>query len=626
MSLTPRVLLALLVLGGSLTPAFAKGDDDDDSDDTPKKKAKPDKSDKGDDDEDDDAKKPDKPKGEAKNDDEPETDQQSTDAQKQDLTGHDLGTKKKENEFEKDRFFVDKVDTPKTTKTTLIQGSITSSSFYYTESGGNYAGGAGGSDGSTFSRRFTELRIQTDFRHISGGKWDARFDGRIRVVNKPPNTPFDGLATGLASPLPTPARIQSGFDGQNEYELRELWVVRNGERSDVFLGRQFIPDLGAIKIDGVRVDYASSKNLTLIGFGGLYPVRGSRSLTTDYLPLKDNDGNPAGTLVGAGGFGGAYRTQDSYGAVGGVVLAPFEAESPRVYATSTGYLRYSPQLDLYHFAIVDLAGSNGFNLTNLSAGLNYKPNQRLRVTLSFNRVDTDTLNVQANAFLNPTDKTNSNNVVQNETFIQRLSTNSGRFGVSAALGQMQRYELSTAITYRYRPAITLTAPDGTDVYPLSAASGVDLFVSLVDRHSFKDMRLGLDLSRSFAPSSTAYDRSEVFAIRAFGSRELASGHGEWEVEVSYATTTDASASNTCTAFPALNGPALPTSVDGCYGSSSNSIISLGGNLYYRFNRDWLGIASVSLNDQSITALVGTVATSDPSIIGLTGFLRVAYRF
>src|SRR5689334_7175799 len=48
---------------------------------------------------------------------------------KQDLSGHDLGTTKKENVFERDRFFVDKTDTAKTEKGTLVQGSITSTTF-----------------------------------------------------------------------------------------------------------------------------------------------------------------------------------------------------------------------------------------------------------------------------------------------------------------------------------------------------------------------------------------------------------------------------------------------------------------------------------------------------------------
>ena len=107
---------------------------------------------------------------------------------KQNLTGHDLGTQKRENEFEKDRFFVDKIDTEKTEEGTLVQGSIASSSFLYAERGGNYTGdatGAGAMAGVNAGpmRAFTELRLQTDFRHIKASRGDARVDARLRVVN-----------------------------------------------------------------------------------------------------------------------------------------------------------------------------------------------------------------------------------------------------------------------------------------------------------------------------------------------------------------------------------------------------------------------------------------------------------
>src|SRR5262245_61136579 len=114
--------------------------------------------------------------------------------QKQDLNGHDLGTNKKANEFERDRFFVDKVDTENTENSTLIQGSITTSAFAYSESGGTYAG-LTGSPNSGPSRMFGDMRLQTDFRHIKASRWDARFDARVRMVNTPP--PSVGGAPGL---------------------------------------------------------------------------------------------------------------------------------------------------------------------------------------------------------------------------------------------------------------------------------------------------------------------------------------------------------------------------------------------------------------------------------------------
>ena len=115
---------------------------------------------------------------------------------KQDLNGHDMGARKRTTAFEKDRFFVDKSDTAKTEKGTLVQGSLTSSTFAFHESGGALsANAAEGSENSGDSRLFTDLRLQTDFRHISGGRWDARIDGRIRFVNS--GATIDESKTGM---------------------------------------------------------------------------------------------------------------------------------------------------------------------------------------------------------------------------------------------------------------------------------------------------------------------------------------------------------------------------------------------------------------------------------------------
>jgi len=261
--------------------------------------------------------------------------------QKQDLTGHDLGTTKKENVFEKDRFFVDKADSDKTAKGTLVQGSLTSTTFGYSESGGTVKAAAQGvpetavPSASQFSRLFTDLRLQTDFRHIAGSRWEARVDVRGRAITDPsPSTTGYQPATNSS--------VQSGFLGENELEVKEAWLVRNGVRSDLFFGRQFVPDLGGVKIDGLRIDYASSPKFTLLGFGGLYPIRGSRSITTDYTVLQSNPANDgtrteAGRFTGAGGFGAAYRTLDAYGSFGGVALVPLSSERARIFNTSTGY-------------------------------------------------------------------------------------------------------------------------------------------------------------------------------------------------------------------------------------------------------------------------------------------------
>ncbi len=542
---------------------------------------------------------------------------------KQNLSGHDQGTKKTANLFEKDRFFVDKVDDAKTEKGTLIQGSLSSSSLLYTERGDAYAGTTTMDpvqNAAVFSRVYTELRLQTDFRHISGqpSRWDARADVRARVVTSPENGSTSSVDAN---------HVQSGFRGTNEYDIRELWLFRSGKRTDLVFGRQLVPDLGGVKLDGVRFDYASSRKLTLLGFGGLYPMRGSRSLSTDYPVLRGNQGEPGGRFVGTGGLGAAYRTESTYGALGAVVLAPFSVEQPRVFVTSTGYYRSGSAFDVYHFALVDLYGQQGAGLTNLSAGVNYRPGPRLRVTASVNRVDVDTLAAQANAYLTEASVDGGGaNVVQNETYFRRLATNAGRVGVSAGLGRFQRFELSTAISYRYRNSVSIPVGDMTgmtSVIGLQGTRGLEVWASAVDRRSVAGLRLGGDVVRTVAlggDNTIAFNRSEILAIRAFASRALANGHGEWEAEASYTTTVDSASGYNCSTLYT------------CYGSSEGAFLQALGNIYYRINRDWFVLGTLGLTRQMITSVpvdaMGMIQprAPDPPITGITMFFRAAYRF
>jgi hypothetical protein len=589
--------------------AYAQTEDDEEEDE--------------DDEEEDDEEEEAKPKPEPK----PKADapKKKEEFRKQDLRGHDVDRKDIGNPFQKDRFFVDKVDSDETADKTLVQGSIQWSNFAYRESSGAYptpvGGVASGDAASKFSRYFTDARLQTDFRHISGGRWDARVDLRGRYVNTPSSV------TSLTKTDEN--HVQSGFNGTNELEIREAYLVRSGKRTDLFFGRQFVPDLGAIKIDGLRFDYASSEKITFLGFAGAYPVRGSRSITTDYPELRSSDGTQplekAGKLVSAGGFGAAYRTINMYGALGGVAIVPLSSERPRIYATSNGYIRAGTKLDFYHYAIVDLFGvaADPIALTNLSAGVNYKPSQRLRLTASFNRVDTETLNVQAGAFLDSpvVDVTEGTTKVQNETLLQlkRISTNSARGSLSVGLGELNRFEVTVATAFRYRPALTLTPANNMAPIELDPAKGVDVFGSIMDRRSFLDLRIGVDTSRSVAIGDTAFSRSTVQTFRGFLSREIGKGRGEWEAEASYAMTKDQS--GTGMAACQLTDPRT------CFGTSSAKVFSLGGQVYYRIKDNIFGIGNLWFQQIGVARKdAGGMSLNDPKITALTGFARIAYRF
>ena len=587
--------------------ASATGDDDDDDDDAGSAKSK---------------------SGSAA-----ATSQPAEEMHKQDLTGHDMGTNKKTTAEEKDRFFVDKVDTENTKDKTLVQGSLTLSAFLYSESGGAYGTANGqtiGNDTTAPSVYWTDLRLQTDFRHIGGGRWDGRVDFRVRFVDTPDNDVTSPAGTGSYSATDTtqPNLVQSGLTGQNEYDLRELWLIRNGDQTDVILGRQYIPDLGAVKIDGLRLDYASSTKLTYLGFAGLYPLRGSRSLDTDYTNVIDpNTGQNDGRFTGAGGFGAAYRTQQAYGSFGGVALVPLSVTGDtRLFGTSTGYWRINPQLDFYHFALIDVAHDAG--ITNLSAGLNYKPTERLRLTASFNRVDTDTIDIQAAQFFTYSGSTaqlTTTGIALNEMYIAHIATNEARASISAALGANERFQITAAASYKQRPDFTLdlsSAPNSGNPagVPIESASSIEVYASVVDRYSIKDLRLGVDAQDQFPIGATPYDRVKTYALRAFASHELASGKGEWEADISYSAaddTNDTTVGNACNA-------STPLGIPSCYGASTNGVVSLGGTLYYRLTRDVFMIASAYLQRTSISTT--TPAGTDAPIDGITGFLRLAYRF
>ncbi len=505
------------------------------------------------------------------------------------------------NSFSKDRFFIDKLDTADTDEKTLLQGNFTSSTFLYRESGGALADDTMTpvNVNSPFSRFFTDLRAQLDARHIKGGRWDFRLDARGRLVQ----------GGGAVTPNPnTPeprANIQSGARGRNELDLREAWLVRSGERTDVFIGRQFITDLAATRIDGIRLDYAMSRKITLLGYAGALPYRGSRSIGTDYPNQFSAERTPLGKTppIGAG-FGAAYRTPRSYGALGSVLAIPLKGASPRISVTSNGYWR-NGKIDLYHFALVDLFKK--FSLTNVSAGANYKPSPRMRLTAGFHRMDVDTLAIQASGyFADPA------TAGINEIALRSVASNQLRAGLSVGLGRNQRFEVSMSGGYRFRPGFTIADADNNVVATLDAQSGLEVTAGVADRRSLKGFRFGADVSRFFGVGDVAFSRSTSLSLRGTAAREFKQGRGMVELEAGYLSARDDNGGVTCGG-----------TIDTCYGASKVSVKQGGGTVYYRLKPAWFLMGNMFLSMQS-----GQTAgkAADPTLVSTSGFLRIGYRY
>ncbi len=530
-----------------------------------------------------------------------------------------------------DRFFFVAEEQDERDKT-AYDGSLTSTSFYYGEFGS--AGdpinqidpnAPGLNNASPIDRIFTDLRAQLDAKHISGSKVDFRADMRGRLTTtylEAQTTNIDAEGNPDKSEIP----YQTGQFHGNEGEVRELYLMRRGSEFDVGIGRQYSLELAATKFDGLKVERKNSKVWKTIAFAGAYPWRGSRDIRDDYPTDPDNDpdtdGNqPKRIIPLAGGLGTAYRYERAYGAFGVVGIFPLAnddetgtLEKPRVFATANGYWRQSATVDIYHYTVVDATGAAGAGLTNLTLGANWQPAAALRIYGQASHIDTETLNVQAQLKLDNPDGVGAA-VIQNNIEVSRIAQDSARVGVSGSI--KQRFEISTSGTIRRRPELVVSTSNGMDEVIFPKAQAVDITLGVVDRKSYKDMRIGLSGTRTFGVGNATLYRSKSTVVRADATKSLKDGRAEVVGDVTVVASSDDNIGTVCDM----------TQLDTCFGASK--MLSLGGGLlgFYRFKPDWFVIGSGSIARQVLTTTVSTGMTiAQQPIYTAALLLRLAYRF
>jgi hypothetical protein len=529
-----------------------------------------------------------------------------------------------------DRFFFVAEESEDEREKTAYDGSLTSTTFYYREDGSQadplLPGATGPFSASPVNRLFTDLRAQLSAKHIAGSKVDFRFDGRGRYDA----TSYDVASNPLDDFEPPEVSGQSGTFGDDELELREVYFKRDGKEYDLTLGRQFVLELAATKIDGVQIQREASKEWRYLGFGGLYPSRISRDLREDY-PVADNNPDPTvyerkRIMPVAGGLGAAYRFERSYGSFGAVAVFPLAndyqtgtLEKPRVFATANGYWRRSTTVDLFHYAVVDAAGSAGAGLTNLTLGANWQPVPAMRTYAQVSRIDTETLNVTAQTKLEDPDPARPPTAVQNNIEVDRIAQDSARLGISVAL--RQRFEVSTSGALRRRPELQVSEGDpdvAGDEIVFPAAQGADITLSLVDRKGLKDTRLGLSVTRSFSVGNVNLYRTKSWVARLDGRREVKEGKGEVEGSFTYVQSKDDNRGAACMDI---------TEIETCYGAAQVQSFTLAGLAYYRFKPNWFFVGSAAIGRQLMSAAnaLGDLQ-AQPAVLTLNLFLRLAYRF
>lgn len=533
-------------------------------------------------------------------------------------------------ELSADRFFADETEGEEDRQSTTVDGSFTSTTFYYREDGdlAPELGMDAPFSASPVDRIFTDLRTQLSATHIGGSKVDFRADVRGRL-----NTTTYTTASNAPGGEDFDVPYQSGTRYGNEIDLREVYVRRTGSAVDVSVGRQYSLELAATKFDGLKLEGKGTR-WKLILFGGLYPSKISRDVRDDY-PRADGDVDMPGFQQGGapilpvtGGVGTGYRFQNTHGAVGVVGILPLAddsetktAEEARVFATANGYWRAGAKVDFYHYLVVDAAGASGAGLTNLTLGVNLQPTPRLRAYAHVNRIDTDTLNVVAQTqLLDPDPNPGAAGQLQNNIAVRRIAQDSARVGLSANFNN--RVEVSTSGALRRRGELRIEGVGGdlddeSDDIPFAAAQAADITVSLVDRKSLGDTRLGLSATNSFGVGSGNLHRNRAIFARLDATKDFAGDRAEFEGSLTYINSSDDNRGEIC----------APAMIETCYGSSQVQGVTAGLLLFYRFSRAWFIITNANVGVQMSKATYAEDMLVDQPTILTTGLLlRLAYRF
>ncbi len=495
------------------------------------------------------------------------------------------------------------------TKKSRVSGSLASTSFLHYEAAGvSQIGGAAVENASPVNRLFTELRGQLRGERL-GGSWDTRLDGRARF----------NLDSGIDS------NFQSGTFGNQEFEVREAYIKREGKTVHFALGRQFVTELASFKVDGLRIDFQTKGAWTYFGVAGLYPTRGSRSIGDDYpksVPNVEAPETKGGRIFPAiAGVGGRYNFKSYYGSVAGFGISSLTddqetgtTEKPRLGLAERGYWRTGNLLDIYHQAVVEFVSAGGFRVPNLSIGVDYHPKQQLRFTAAIHHVDTETLNATAQTRLDQPDPV-ANAFVQNNITVSRVSTQSLRLGASYGF-RNNRFQVSLSGQLRNRPEITLLQLNNIEV-TVPASRAAEIGLEIRDRRSVWNLDASLRYSRTFGIGDNNLNRTTSDLIRLSGRRTFKDSKMEAEVDLSYLVSNDEDRGAVCVDI----GNPLD-----CYGTAGMYLLSVGGVVFYRFRPEWFVLGSLSLGIQHIEIVDQNASDPQPKIYMATGLAKVARRF
>lgn len=306
-----------------------------------------------------------------------------------------------------------------------LTGKVALTGFYYTESDGLDLV----KDPSQYPTKiaslsqlgFGELRVTVAGARLLKERIDFRLDARVRLTGNfdyERKFSFDDAVRDLyvdnpAASLGISAR---GYLGGSEYDVREAYVsIRATPSWQISVGRMFVLEADAMKLDGVRLAHTFNEHWMGSVFAGGYPNPYSRSLLSDYAApcgagvsgqltgLANEPCQTDGLKFGVGfGVGSRYTYDTLWGAVGlvgsvflgpgdggpvnadpaanspmglpsnapvtGNLLAPSDAlDAPRIFVSWQNSWRPAERVDLMSDVVIDLYGSAGPQPTRIMA-------------------------------------------------------------------------------------------------------------------------------------------------------------------------------------------------------------------------------------------------------------------